>query len=45
MQAIYNGAKDEVYVTLSDLDVKARYVRLYRESESWFSIIELEIYN
>ncbi len=43
-ETIYKGAKDEVFVTLSGLDVQARYVRLYREGESWFSIIELEIY-
>jgi len=43
-ETIYKGAKDEVFVTLSDLDAEARYVRLYREGESWFSIIELEIY-
>ena len=43
-ETIYKGAKDEVYVTLSDLDLEARYVRLYREGESWFSIIELEVY-
>ena len=43
-ETVYKGAKDEVFVTLSDLDTKARYVRLYREGESWFSIIELEVY-
>ena len=43
-ETVYKGAKDEVFVTLSDLDVEARYVRLYREGENWFSIIELEIY-
>ncbi len=43
-ETIYKGAKDEVFVTLSGLDVEARYVRLYREGENWFSIIELEIY-
>ncbi|MBE6585794.1 MAG: hypothetical protein E7645_04610 [Ruminococcaceae bacterium] len=43
-ETIYKGAKDEVFVILSDLDAKARYVRLYREGENWFSIIELEIY-
>lgn len=43
-ETVYKGAKDEVFVTLEDLDVEARYVRLYREGENWFSIIELEIY-
>ena len=41
---IYNGKKDELFLTLTDLDADARYVRLWREGENWFSIIELEIY-
>ncbi len=43
-QTIYRGAKDEIFLTLSDLDANARYVRLWREGENWFSIIELELY-
>lgn len=43
-ETVYEGAKDEVFVTLSGLDIEARYVRLYRDGESWFSIIELEVY-
>lgn len=43
-QTIYNGQKDELLLMLTDLDVDARYVRLWREGENWFSIIELEIY-
>ena len=43
-ETIYNGTKDELVVLLTDLDKEARYVRLYREGENWFSIIELEIY-
>ncbi len=43
-QTIYQGSKDELFVTLTDLDLDARYVRLWREGENWFSIIELEIY-
>ena len=41
---IYNGKKDELLLTLTDLDATARYVRFWREGENWFSIIELEIY-
>ncbi|MBO7273433.1 MAG: discoidin domain-containing protein, partial [Clostridia bacterium] len=43
-QTVYQGAKDELFVTLTDLDADARYVRLWREGENWFSIIELELY-
>ncbi len=43
-QTVYQGSKDELFVTLTDLDLDARYVRLWREGENWFSIIELEIY-
>ena len=43
-ETVYQGQKDETYVTLTDLDTDARYVRLWREGENWFSIIELEIY-
>lgn len=43
-ETVYNGAKDEVIVLLTGLDTQARYVRVYREGESWFSIYELEIY-
>ncbi len=41
---IYQGKADELFITLTDLDAKARYVRLWREGENWFSIFELEIY-
>ena len=41
---IYNGNKDELLLTLTDLDLDARYVRFRREGENWFSIIEVEIY-
>jgi hypothetical protein len=41
---VYQGKKDELYLALSDLDLNARYVRLWREGENWFSIIELEVY-
>lgn len=43
-QTVHQGKADEVFVTLTDLDLDARYVRLWREGENWFSIIELEIY-
>ena len=41
---IYNGKKDELLLTLTDLDATARYIRFWREGENWFSIIELEVY-
>lgn len=41
---VYNGQKDELFITLTDLDLDARYVRFWREGENWFSIIEVEIY-
>ena len=37
-------AKDELLVILRDLDIEARYIRMWREGENWFSIIEIEIY-
>lgn len=43
-QTVYQGAKDELFLNLADLDLDARYVRLWREGENWFSIIELEVY-
>ena len=43
-QTVYQGKKDELFVRLTDLDLEARYVRLWREGENWFSIIELEVY-
>ncbi len=43
-QTLCQGKKDELFLTLTDLDTEARYVRLWREGENWFSIIELEIY-
>ena len=43
-QTVYQGKKDELFLHLTDLDADARYVRLWREGENWFSIIELEVY-
>ena len=43
-QTIYQGQTDELFVTLTSLDATARYVRIWREGENWFSIIELELY-
>lgn len=43
-ETIYQGKKDELFVTLEHLDVNARYIRLWREGSNWFSIIELEVY-
>jgi hypothetical protein len=31
-------------VALNDLNVEARYVRLIRDGEDWFSIYELTVY-
>ncbi len=36
--------KDELVVMLEDLNIEARYVRLWREGENWFSIYELAVY-
>ena len=36
--------KDELTVVLDGLDIQARYIRLTREGESWFSIYELAVY-
>lgn len=41
---VHQGKKDELFITLTDLDLDARYVRFRREGENWFSIIEVEIY-
>ena len=37
-------AKDELIVILQDLDIEARYIRLWREGENWFSIYEISVY-
>lgn len=34
----------ELFVKLKELDFEARYIRISREGESWFSIYEVEIY-
>lgn len=36
--------KDEVVVLLTDLDVDARFIRMWREGENWFSIYEVMVY-
>ena len=36
--------KDELIVALEDLDIEARYIRLRREGENWFSIYEIAVY-
>ena len=38
------GKKDELTVSRSELNINARYVRVSRDGEGWFSIIELEVY-
>ena len=35
---------DELTVLLEGLDIRARYIRLKREGENWFSIYELAVY-
>lgn len=37
-------AKDELMLVLEDLNITARYIRLTREGENWFSIYELAVY-
>ena len=37
-------AKDELLVILRDLDIEARYIRMRREGENWFSIYEVAVY-
>lgn len=36
--------KDELMVLLEGLEVQARYVRLSREGENWFSVYEIAVY-
>ena len=36
--------KDELTVALNDLNVEARYVRLIRDGENWFSVYEIAVY-
>ncbi len=39
-----SGKKDELSISKSSLNINARYVRVSRDGEGWFSIFELEIY-
>ena len=44
-QTLYEGAKDELRVVLDDLgEIEARYIRLSRDGENWFSIYEIAVY-
>ena len=43
-ETIYTGKKDELIVTLTNVDKDVQYVRLSREGSNWFSIIEIEVY-
>lgn len=44
-QTLHEGAKDELLVVLDDLGgVEARYIRLYRDGENWFSVYEIAVY-
>ena len=36
--------KDELTVVMDDLNIEARYIRLSREGENWFSIYEIAVY-
>ncbi|MBQ3506954.1 MAG: glycoside hydrolase family 3 C-terminal domain-containing protein [Clostridia bacterium] len=36
--------KDELLVSLDGLDIDARYIRMWREGENWFSIYEIAVY-
>lgn len=36
--------KDQLFVTLEDLNIDARYIRVVREGETWFSIYEVIVY-
>lgn len=36
--------KDELFVMLENIDIEARYIRLVREGETWFSIYEVMVY-
>ena len=36
--------KDELMVSLNDISIDARYIRMWREGENWFSIFELAVY-
>ena len=36
--------KDELLVMAENLDIEARYIRLWREGENWFSVYEVFVY-
>ena len=36
--------RDVLTVAMDDLNIQARYIRLAREGENWFSIYELAVY-
>ena len=36
--------KDELSVVLNGLDIEARYIRLIRDGENWFSVYEIAVY-
>ncbi len=43
-EVICNGQRDQLLVKLTDLSVDARYIRVRRDGENWFSIYELMAY-
>ena len=36
--------RDELVVELAQLDIQARYIRVRRDGDGWFSIYELKIF-
>ncbi len=41
---LYQAKKDELQVNLTDLNIKARYIRMERDGENWFSIMECMVF-
>ena len=41
---LFEGKKDELVVELAHLDIQARYIRVRRDGDGWFSIYELKIF-
>jgi hypothetical protein len=41
---LFEGKKDELVVELAQLDIQARYIRVRRDGDGWFSIYELKIF-
>jgi hypothetical protein len=41
---LYNARANQLMVEVTDLDVEARYIRIQRDGDGWFSIFELKVY-